>query len=245
MRNYLLASAAVALLVAPTPAQAQNEGIKGTWTVAVRGGSFLPLSGDVHTGGSGSVLGLPTTVGARSYDDIYDAGFGFRAGLGYGIARNLELFGDFTYGKASAQDLSVGDVAGLDLRARFSSYTSRGIEGGLRAHFAPSSPVKPYLALVGGVKWVDAIPATFSVPAAGVTLTDTPFYDDSTVPTVGADLGITVDVTPRMAVGVEGGLRYHTKLQRLNGLAGTGLENLNDAGDRWSFPIGGVVKLRF
>jgi hypothetical protein len=245
MRNFLLASAVAALFVAPAPAQAQSDGLKGTWTVTVRGGSALPLSGDVHNGGSGTVLGLPTTVGSRSYDDIYDAGFGFRGGLGFGVTRNMEVFGDFTYGRASAQDLSVGDVAGLDLRARFASYASRGLEGGVRLHFAPESTVNPYLALVGGVRWLDAIPATFTVPAADVVLTDTPFYDKSTVPTLGGDFGLSFAVAPRVALGVEAGLRYHTKLQRLNGLAGTGLENLNDAGDRWSFPVAGVLKVRF
>ena len=245
MRKTLFASAIAALFLLPVAAEAQTEGVKGTWTVTVRGGSALPVSGDVHNGGSGAVLGLPTSVGARSYDDIYDAGFGFRAGLGYGIARNVELFGDFTYGRASAQNLSVGDVAGLDLRASFAKYSSRGLEGGLRLHFAPESTLKPYVALVGGVKWIDEIPATFSVPAAGVVLADTPFYAASTVPTLGSDFGLTFDVARNMAIGAEAGLRYHTKLSRLNGLAGTGLENLNDAGDRWSFPVTAVVKFRF
>jgi hypothetical protein len=245
MRNILLASALASVFVAPAPALAQSDGLRGSWTVTVRGGSALPLSGDVHNGGSGSVLGLPTTVGARSYDDIYDAGFGMRAGLGYGVARNVELFGDFTYGRAAAKDLSVGEVAGLDLRARFARYSSRGVEGGVRMHFAPDAPVNPYLAFVGGVKWIEAIPATFTVPDAGVVLPDTPFYDKSTVPTVGGDLGFAFGVAPRVALGVEAGLRYHTKLQRLNGLAGTGLENLNDAGNRWSFPVAGVLRVRF
>jgi hypothetical protein len=245
MRHIILTAATAAVLVAPASALAQSEGIRGTWTATVRGGSALPLTGDVHNGGTGTVLGLPTTVGARGYNDIYDAGFGFRAGLGYGIARNVEVFGDFTYGRADAKDLSVGTVAGLDLRAQFASYASRGVEGGVRLHFAPDATVNPYLALVGGVKRIDAIPATFRVPDAGVTLADTPFYDASTVPTLGGDLGLSFAVAPRVALGLEAGLRYHTKLQRLNGLAGTGLENLNDAGDRWAFPVAGVLKFRF
>jgi hypothetical protein len=244
MTMRVLAIAMTAFLV-PAAAAAQSSGLDGRWTLSVRGGSILPIGGDLHDGGSGSVLGLPTNVSARSNNDIYDAGFGFRAGLGYGVTPRMEVFGEFAYGKADAQQVSVGNVAGLDLRAQFAEYTSRGLEGGLRFHFAPDATLRPYMALVGGVKWIDEIPATFSVPAAGVTLTDTPFYDASVVPVFGGDLGLAFPVAPRVSLGIEVGLRYHTKLQDLEGLAGTGLENLNDVGDRWSFPIVGALQVRF
>jgi len=39
--------------------------------------------------------------------------------------------------------------------------------------------------------------------------------------------------------------RYHTGLTDVEGLAGTGLENLNDAGNGWSAPISGIVQFRF
>jgi hypothetical protein len=235
----------ITLLLAPAGAAAQSTGIEGNWMLSVRAGSILPIGGEVHAGGSGSVLGLPTNVSARSQEDIYDAGFGFRAGLGYGVARNVEVFGEFAYGRSESEEVSVGNVAGLDLRASFADYTSRGLEGGVRFHFAPDATFRPYMALVGGVKWIDAIPSTFSVPAAGVTLPDTPFYEDSVVPVVGTDFGLAFPVAPRMALGIEAGVRYHTKLQDIEGLAGTGLENLNDSGDRWSFPIVGSLQFRF
>ena len=34
------------------------------------------------------------------------------------------------------------------------------------------------------------MPATLTVPAAGVVLADTPFYDESTVPSFGGDFGV-------------------------------------------------------
>ena len=87
---------------------------------------------------------------------------------------------------------------------------------------------------------------TFSVPAAGVTLADTPFFDKSIVPVFGGDVGVVFGVSGRVSLGVEGGLRYHTGLSQLDeGLAGTGLENLNDAGDGWSVPVSGVVRVAF
>jgi hypothetical protein len=191
------------------------------------------------------VLGLPTSVDAKSYGDVYDVGFGWRAGAGYGVSRNVELFGEMSWERTNASDLSVGNVAGLDLRAEFGEYTSFGMEAGARMHFAPGAALNPYAAGVVGFTRVSAIPGTFRVPAAGVTLSDTPFYDDSTVPTVGASVGLLFGGTSRFNVGIETGFRYHGKLDDIEGLAGTGLENLNDAGSRWSVPVSGVFRIQF
>ena len=42
-----------------------------------------------------------------------------------------------------------------------------------------------------------------SVPAAGVVLRDVPFYDDSTVPTFGADFGVQFAVAPALRLGAK------------------------------------------
>lgn len=239
--NILLA----ALLSVPAAAMAQDEGVKGQWSINLTGGAAVPAGGEFHQGGAGTVLGLPTSVGAKTNGDIFDPAVGWRAGVGYGVSRNVEIFGDFTWNRARASELSVGSVATLDLRAAFGDYTSYGMDAGMRYHFAPAGRLNPYVAALGGFRRVDAIPGTFSVPAAGVTLADTPFFDDSIVPVFGGDAGVLFGVSPRISVGVEGGLRYHGDLSQLEGLAGTGLENLNDAGSRWSVPITGVLRLRF
>ena len=75
------------------------------------------------------------------------------------------------------------------------------------------------------------------MPAAGVVLTDVPFYDKSTVGVFGADLGFVYDVNKSVALGIEAGLRYQTGPSDLEGLAGTGLEPINDTGSRWSLPV--------
>ena len=234
-----------ALLAAPGIATAQDyqdEGVRGRWSVSLSGGAAVAAGGEFHEGGQGTVLGLATNVQAQKNGDVFDPAIGWRAGVGYGVGRNVELFGDFSWKRASASELSVGDVATLDLRAAFDDYTSYGMDAGMRYHFAPSARVNPYLAALGGFRRVDAIAGTFSVPAAGVTLADTPFFGDSTVPVVGGDAGVLFAVSPRVSLGVEGGLRYHGDLSQLEGLAGTGLENLNDAGRNWSVPITGVLR---
>ena len=58
---------------------------------------------------------------------------------------------------------------------------------------------------------------------------------------------LTLVVTSAAAVrlGVEAGLRRTGDLSRLEGLAGTGLENLNDSSSRSTLPIIGTVTFKF
>jgi hypothetical protein len=236
---------AVLLVTAPAAAVAQEAGVQGRWSLTVSGGATVPTGGEFHEAGLGTVLGLPTSVDAKKTGDIFDPGVGWRVGLGYGVSRAVELFGDFAWKRAEASELSVGTVASLDLRAAFGDYTSYGMEAGMRYHFVPGARVAPYMSALAGFRRVEAIPGTFSVPAAGVTLSDTPFFDDSTVPVFGGDLGVLFGVSTRVSLGVEAGFRYHTDLSGIEGLAGTGLENLNDAGNRWSMPVSAVVRFAF
>lgn len=105
--------------------------------------------------------------------------------------------------------------------------------------------VNPYWGLAAGFRRIDAMPATFSVPAAGVVLEDTPFYDEATVATFGGDLGVQFTVAPRVRLGVEAGLRWTGDISDIEGLSGTGLENLNDSSSRWTLPILATIGFRF
>jgi hypothetical protein len=212
--------------------------------VALQGGTDIELSGDLHDGGSGTVLGLPTNVEARSFKDVYDPSFRGQLSIGYGVGPKGEVFLRGSYYKMTAETLQVGTVAGLVLNADFAEYKEYGLELGYRIYFGETA-FKPYLAPVAGLRFISELPATFSVPAAGVVLTDVPFYDQSTVGVFGADLGFVYDVNKSVALGIEAGLRYQTGLSDLEGLAGTGLEPINDTGSRWSLPVTASVMFRF
>jgi hypothetical protein len=238
--------AALALALAAAPVTAHADGVQGKWSMTFAGGGDFQAGGTVHQGGSGTVLSLPTRVEEKSFGDIYDAGYRVSFGIGYGVAERLEIIGNVNLGKSSAKGaVNVGDVAGLDLLGDFKEYKDLGVEGGLRLHLAPDAMVKPYLNLVGGVRRVDAIAPTFSVPAANVVLRDVGFYDDSTVPTFGGDFGLGVGLGANAVIGVQAGLRWSGALKQVEGLAGTGLENLNDEGARLSVPLLGTLTLRF
>jgi opacity protein-like surface antigen len=235
-----------ALVVATTVSSAAAQGApEKRWSVSFGAGTAPTVSGIYHEGGAGTVLNLPTRVEERDWTDIYNSGFTMRIDVGYAITAPLEVFGAFQYLRQDAEELSVGNVAGLDLRASFSDYRDWGLEGGIRWHFAPEAGVNPYIAAAVGIRRIDAMPATFLVPAAGVVLPDTPFYDDSVVPTFGGDFGVQFAVAPSVRLGVEAGLRWTGGLSDLEGLAGTGLENLNDSSSRWTVPILGTISFRF
>jgi hypothetical protein len=232
-------------LSATARAQEGTSPIEGRWSLSFRGGPDLPLSGNVHGGGAGTVLGLPTTVIAKDYADVYGTAFRGEAQLGYGVSERVELFVGGSYAKKSADPLRVGDVAGLALNAQFGEYEEIGVEGGMRYFFRPQSMLKPYLAVSGGVRFLESNTPTFSVPAAQVTLRDVPFYDSSTVATAAAGLGVRYDVNSRFSIGVETGPRFQSKPDDLTTLVGTGLESINDTGDRLSMPVLFAATLRF
>jgi hypothetical protein len=242
LRKSLLAAAAVAALA---PAASRAEGIEGRWSLTFQGGTDVELSGNVHEGGSGTVLGLPTSVEAKSFSDVYDPSFRGQASIGYGIGPKSEIFLRGSYYKTSSSTLQVGTVAGLALNADFADYKEWGAEIGYRYYFRADQPLKPYLALAGGLRFVSELPSTFSVPQADVVLSDVPFYDKSTVGVFGADLGFSYELGESVALGLEAGLRYQTSPSDLEGLAGTGLEPINDAGSRWSLPLLASVTFRF
>jgi len=242
LHRTLLAAAAVTALV---PAAARAEGIEGRWSLSLQGGTDLEVSGNVHEAGSGTVLALPTNVEAKSFSDVYDPSFRGQASIGYGIGPRSEVFLRGSYYKMSSSTLQVGTVAGLALNADFADYKEWGAELGYRYYFQADQPFKPYLALAGGFRFLSELPSTFSVPAAGVVLSDVPFYDSSTVGVFGADLGFSYDLNESVALGIEAGLRYQTGPSDVEGLAGTGLEPINDTGSRWSVPVLASVTFRF
>jgi hypothetical protein len=243
IRTALIAGAVAAASFVPVTASAED--IKGRWSLAFQGGTDLELGGNLHEAGSGRVLSLPTNVEARSYNDVYKPGFRAQFELGYGAGAASEVFARGTYYKLASETLQVGTVASFALNAKFADYKEWGAEVGYRYYFNVDRPGKFYVAGLAGLRFVSELPATFSVPAAGVVLANVPFYESSTVGVFGADLGFTYDVSESLAIGIETGPRYQTGLSDLEGLAGTGLESINDSGSRWSMPFIATLRLRF
>jgi hypothetical protein len=207
-------------------------------------GTQVALSGDLHGSGSGTVLGLPTQVEARSYQDVYKDGLYWAGGLGYRVGEAGEIRVQGSYKNNPAERLQVGTVAGLPLFALFDDYKAFGMDFGYRQYFG-AAVVRPYVGAGGGFVRVDTIQSEFSVPAAGVVLSNVNMYDSSLVPSFGAAGGVQINLSDRFAVqgGVE--FKWQGDATDLDGLAGTGLEAINDENRRWSMPITGGLTVRF
>ena len=178
---YVVLMAAVLL---SADAQAQSS----PWSVSFDLGAQVQVSGDVHGAGSGQVLGLPTEVESRSYDDVYGSGFGWAAGVGYRLGE-----------------------------------TAR-----------------------GGFVRLEEVKSEFSVPAAGVALSEVNFYGSSVVPSFAAGGGMQISLSDMVALqggGIE--FKWQGDAEGNDGLAGTGLESINDESRRWSLPVTGGITFRF
>ena len=101
---------AILIVAAPAAAVAQETGVQGRWTLTFSGGATVPSGGEFHEGGIGTVLGLPTSVDPKKTGDVFDPGVGWRVGLGYGVSRAVEVFGDFAWKHTAASELSENGV---------------------------------------------------------------------------------------------------------------------------------------
>ena len=190
-------ASAIAVLLWTADARAEN----GPWSVSFDLGAQIAVSGDVHSGGSGVVLGLPTEVQSRSYGDVYGNGFYWAAGLGYRLGERGEFRVQGSYTSNPADRLQVGTVAGLQLLARFDDYKAFGMDFGYRQYLG-SGPVRPFVGGSVGFVRLAKIQSEFSVPAASVVLSNVDFYDSSVVPSLGGGGGVQIRLVPlRRAAG--------------------------------------------
>ena len=233
--------ATVAALLWSTPAHAQAD---RPWSVSFDAGAQVAVSGDAHGGANGTVLKLPTTVTAKSYGDVFGTGLVWAASVGYKVTPAGEVRVTGSYTANPAEQLQVGTVANLPLFAAFDDYKAFGMDFGYRQYLTSGS-FKPFVGGSVGFTLVSAIASTLTVPAAGVTLPDVPFYADSTVASFGINGGAQMNINEMLAfqAGVEP--RWHGDLKENEGLAGTGLQTINDKTSRWAMPVTVGLTVRF
>jgi hypothetical protein len=232
--------ALMATMLSATEAGAQTN----SWSVSFDVGTQVAVRGDVHGSGAGRVLGLPTQVESRSYSDVYGDGLYWAAGLGYRLGETGELRVQGSYTSNPAERLQVGSVAGLPLFALFDDYRDFGMNVGYRQYLG-SARVRPYVGGSIGFERLEEIKSEFSVPAAGVVLSDVDFYKASVVPSFGIGGGVQISLSDSFAV--QGGIdfKWQGDAKDSDGLAGTGLDSINDESRRWSMPLTAGVTVRF
>ena len=237
--SFVLATVATILWSAPAQAQVDRP-----WSVSFDVGAQVAVSGDAHGGGNGTVLKLPTSVTAKSYGDVFGPGFFWAASAGYMVTPTGEVRVTGGYTANPAERLQVGTVANLPLFAAFDDYKAFGMDFGYRQYLGASS-VKPFVGGSVGFTRVSTIESTLTVPAAAVTLANVPFYASSTVPSFAVNGGAQVHINEMLAFQAGAELRWHGDLKQNEGLAGTGLETINDKTRRWAMPVTAGLTVRF
>jgi opacity protein-like surface antigen len=229
-----------AVILSASVVEAQTR----AWSFSFDAGTQTAVNGDVHSGGVGTVLGLPTVVESRSFDDVYGNGFFWNAGIGYRVGERGEFRLNGHYTNNPAERLQVGAVAGLPLLALFDDYRAFGLDIGYRQYFG-DAVARPYVGAGVGFVRLGEVRSEFSVPAAGVILSDVDFLESSTVPAFNFGGGVQIRLSDALAL--QGGidLRWHGDANDIDGLAGTGLESINDESRRWSMPITAGLTVRF
>lgn len=237
--RVLAGSALVMVVLVAGTASGQTSA--GTVSVTVTGNWEPSIGGTMHEGGSGRVLNLTTLVDEKKWTDTHKStGFSGSAGIGVGLNAMVEAVGNVELGQVGPDSLQVGTVATLPLFAEFDDYKYWGLNGGIRALLG-SGNVIPYVTGTVGFRRISEIGGVFTVPAASVTLAQ-PFFDQSNVPTFGADFGVLYGGM-RTKIGFQAGVHWAGGPEGSSAsFAGTGLENLNDQGARWSLPVGVVVR---
>jgi hypothetical protein len=236
-------AASVLLIMAPVAAHAQ--GVEGTRSATLFVGTGLSLAGNAINEGVGSIDGRPSVLVEQALSNHFSDALKIRFTGSQGLDYNKEAFATFAFGKFNGTERIVGSVSGYPLRARLSNTNAFDIEGGLRYYMRPEGPIRTYVDGVIGVRFLEATDATFRVVEVGLTLANQPYFKGSTLFILGGDTGISYDVSDRIALGVELGLRFQGKPGAEALFADPNLRNVNDTGSRWSLPLSVFAKAWF
>jgi hypothetical protein len=244
-RRGLLPTAIVVAAALAVPTAAHAQGVEGTRSVSVSLGTGIGLAGNVIEEAVGTIEGTPAVFVEQSYGNHYSDSMRLRFIGSYGLDYNKEAFVSFAYGRFNGTERITGSVGGFPLYTRFSNGDAFDFEGGLRYYFLPEGPTRTYAAGVIGLRFLQSTDVTVNVRELGLTFADVPYFEGSTLFILGGDAGVSRDLSDRLAIGAELGLRFHGKPGAEQVFADPNLAGVNDTGSRWSIPISGFVTVRF
>jgi hypothetical protein len=250
MRTQGVVACAVAgllALAAPAAAQAPTG---GGWSVSFDVGLDSNLSGELYNRAQGNTLGQPVQISARTYGQAYGPGIAWSVAVGRSLGDRSELRVRVGGNNASGERTQTGRVGTGDITGTLFSEPDKlmevGVDVGLRQYFGGGS-VQPYLGGQVGFARVSGISVSFDVPDAIFPFeTDLNLYQDSSALTAGVSGGFMFNRSETFGIYVNLDARFRGKLKAGDaGLAGTGLELINNDSTRWSTPLSVGARLRF
>ena len=244
-RVSVVVAALAAILSAATAVQAQPSVMDHRWSAEVGIGWDNSLSGNINSGGIGTLNDQVVVVLPNSYKDVYGTGFHLRFGGGYLIDEVSEVHAVFTYQSLSADLTQMGDIGSSKLYGQYDPYRSFGLDVGFRRYFDAAPNVRPYIEGNFGLGFISEIDVVLSAPAANLTERITDFYDRTAAFSFGGATGVLWQLSNRVGAYGQIGLRWMSGLSPIDDLAGSGLEPINDDSSRWTLPIVVGMRVRF
>jgi hypothetical protein len=242
--NIRVAVVVVPLVMGLVPG-ANAQGVEGVRSVSVSVGTGLGLGGNVIEEGVGTIEGTPAVFVEQAYSNHFSDGLRVRFLGSYGLDYNKEAVVSFAYARFNGTERITGSVGGFPLFTRFSNGDAFDIDGGLRYYFLPEGPTRTYVGGLIGLRFLQSTDVTIRIPELGLTLADQPYFKSSTLFFIGADAGVSRDLSDTLSIGAEMGIRFHGKPGAEAIFDDPALAVVNDTGSRWSLPISAFLAVRF
>jgi len=232
-----------AALGAASPASAQPAASR--WSADVGFGLDNSISGNINSSGVGLINNQAVVVLKNPYENVYGTGLHFKFGGGYMIDDVTDVRVTFTFQSLDADLTPLGDIGTSKLYAQYADYQSFGLDAGLRRYVDLAPKVRAYGEGTIGLAFIDETDVILVAPTANLSRDATDFYDRTAAFTLGGNAGVLFQAAERVGVYGQIGLRYVSGMSSVDGLAGTGLETINDKSSRWTMPFIAGVRLRF
>ncbi len=243
-RGRAIALVLGAWLICGGTALAQTS--ESSWNVEGGVGWDISLSGDFLSAGIGTLNDQATIIRSQSFGDVFGTGVQWQFSGGYMVDEFNEARGQFSYQRVGSDLIELGTSGGSELVATFDDYKAWSLEAGYRHYFARRRDrLRPYGGGALGVSIIDEIDGAFAAPQAGITRIATDFYDGTAALTFGVNGGVLYGLNEQIDVNAQVGFRYNSGLSQIDGLVGTGLEDINDKSARWTMPISIGVRFNF
>ena len=219
--------------------------IEHRWSVEFGLGFDNSISGNINSSGIGTINNQAVVITKNHYEDVYGTGLHLRFGGGYMLNEISEVRATFTLQSLDADLTPMGDIGASNLYGQYEDYQSFGLDVGFRRYADIAERFRVYGEGTIGLAFVDETDVVLVAPGANLAGNATDFYDRTAAFTLGGNVGVLWETSERVGVFGQLGLRYVTGMSDVDGLVGTGLEEINDNSGRWTVPFLVGARARF
>ena len=230
---------------ASAEAQSAAPADRTPWSVDFGIGWDHSVSGNINSSGIGEINGQAVVITKNPYENVYGTGLHLKFGGGYMIDEISEVRVQFTFQSLDADLTEMGEIGTSRLYGQYQDYQSFGLDVGFRRYIDFTQMIRGYGEGTIGMAFIDETDVVLVAPAANLAGNATDFYDKTSAFALGGNVGVLVQTHDRIGVYGQMGLRWVSGMSEVDGLAGTGLESINDKSSRWTFPFLMGARVRF